>query len=405
MDKKALVAIALSLGIWVAWQKLYLEPFQKQAAADYERQQLLLEKSQAKEKLAEIDAKGVLPDTEKKRGAEGNQSARSVTLQNADSVAEISNEPALLRAWQLKTFSTALEKQDDKISLQGVTGYGSQARLRFSDAQYEAASLRNWDSLDLSADGRSASSRISTPSLVATRRITLDAEGFGGTVDYEVQFLKEPPKYVFLDLYGSPKREHDHEGSIFGQAPDKVHVTFRDLTGRHSQMAANQKEAKESAAGVRWLGLDTRYFVFAVVPNGTSKDNAGAQVAHDETRFPAVRGSLVFPVDGKKTLNFGTKIYFGPKHMEHLSSVDPILTDAIDFGWTSFLAIPLLRSLKWLYGYVHNYGLAIMILTFLIKVLLFPLTYKSTKSMAKIAVLQPQLAHLGLVKTIKKSST
>ncbi|MGZ3712666.1 MAG: membrane protein insertase YidC, partial [Bdellovibrionota bacterium] len=148
------------------------------------------------------------------------------------------------------------------------------------------------------------------------------------------------------------------------------------------------------AAGTRWLGLDTRYFVMALVPEGNWKEMTGAQVAHDETRPPAVRGTLVFPTDGKKAISFSTKIYFGPKHMESLRSVDPILADAIDFGWTSFLAVPLLQALKWLYTFVHNYGLAIIVLTFGIKMLLFPLTYKSQKSMSKIAHLQPQLTAL-----------
>lgn len=393
MDKKALLAVALSLGIWVAWQRLYLEPFQRQAQMEQERQQELLQKSQTAEKKITAEA-GMSPDSDKKRGSEGSAAAaKTVTLQNKDSEAVVSNEPALIRAWHLKSFSTALEHQDDKISLSTATGYDSQARIRFSDNQFDAVALRNWDSLE-QQDPRTAVAKISTPALTAIRKISLDAEGFGGSVEYQIQFLKEPPKYVFLDFFGSPKRETDHEGSIFGQAPDKVHITFRDATGRHSQMAAALKKPQESAAGVHWLGLDTRYFVLAVVPEGTAKDSAGAQVAQDENRFPAVRGSLVFPVEGKKNFAFATKVYFGPKHMESLKAVDPILTDAIDFGWTSFLAVPLLQSLKWLYTYVHNYGLAIMILTFLIKMLLFPLTYKSTKSMAKIAHLQPQLTAL-----------
>jgi YidC/Oxa1 family membrane protein insertase len=81
--------------------------------------------------------------------------------------------------------------------------------------------------------------------------------------------------------------------------------------------------------------------------------------------------------------------------MTALTKVDPILSDAINFGWTSFIAIPLLSGLKWLYanlpGPIKNYGLAIILLTFLIKMLLFPLMYKSMTSMAKMSKLQPQM--------------
>lgn len=391
MDKKALLAIALSLGIWVVWQKFYLEPIQIAQQAEAQRQQEMVAKAQKREETrAELDQRGIFPDSEKRKQEAGTVAAKSVTLQNGDSTLTVSNESTALKVWQLKLFATELEKQEDKVSLKVVTGFENQARLRFSDAQYDGVSRQNWDSLE-QQDERTATARISSPAVQGLRRITLDPQGYGGKIDYELQFTKEPPKFVFLDLYGSPKRENDHEGSIFGQAPDKVHVTFRDSTGRHSEMAASHKETKESAAGARWLGLDTRYFVMALVPEGSWKEISGAQVARDESVPGAIRGTLVFPTDGKQRLAFSTKIYFGPKHMESLKAVDPVLTDAIDFGWTSALAIPLLQALKWLYGYVHNYGLAIIILTFAIKMLLFPLTYKSTKSMAKIAVLQPQL--------------
>lgn len=197
---------------------------------------------------------------------------------------------------------------------------------------------------------------------------------------------------MFLDLYGSPKRATDKEGSIFGQAPDKVKVTYRDLNGRHSVIGAQLKENQESNASVRWVGLDTRYFVMALVPTRADGVEYGAQVAHDEFyQNAAVRGSVVVPTNGKADVSFTSKFYFGPKEMAALTKVDPILSDAIDFGWTSFIAIPLLQGLKWLYTYVKNYGLAIILLTFLIKMALFPLMYKSMASMAKMSKLQPQL--------------
>lgn len=391
MDKKTLLAVALSLGIWVVWQKYYLEPIQHQQLVEQQRQQELQAKAQLAEKKADLDQRGIFPDSEKKRQEQSKEAAaKSVQLENDSFSLAVSNEPAALQTWQLKSFSTALEHQDDKISLEGVTGFNRQAQLRFSDAQYAEAASANWGSLNKESD-TSAVAELTTANLRAKRRVVLDLQGFGGKIEYELQFSKEPPKYVFLDLYGSPKRANDHEGSIFGQAPDKVHVTFRDTTGRHSRMAADLKEPLESAAGTRWIGLDTRYFVLAFVPEGSWKEIAGAQVAHDETRPATVRGTLVLPTEGKNRVAFSTKLFFGPKHMESLRAVDPILSDAIDFGWTSFLAVPLLQALKWLHNYVHNYGLAIIILTFMIKMLLFPLTYKSTKSMAKIAVLQPQL--------------
>jgi YidC/Oxa1 family membrane protein insertase len=71
------------------------------------------------------------------------------------------------------------------------------------------------------------------------------------------------------------------------------------------------------------------------------------------------------------------------------------LENAIDFGdWLKWLAMPLLVALKFLYGYVHNYGIAIIILTILIKLIFWPLGNKSYKSMKEMQKLQPKMAAL-----------
>ena len=72
--------------------------------------------------------------------------------------------------------------------------------------------------------------------------------------------------------------------------------------------------------------------------------------------------------------------------------MDPALDNTVDFGWFTVFAYPLLNILKWFNQFVHNYGVAIILLTVLLKVALYPLTYKSMKSMKEMAKLQPQLA-------------
>jgi YidC/Oxa1 family membrane protein insertase len=81
----------------------------------------------------------------------------------------------------------------------------------------------------------------------------------------------------------------------------------------------------------------------------------------------------------------------GPKEFDILSAVDKDLVRAINFGWFSWIVVPLLRSLKWINGYVGNYGWSIIILTVLINALMFPLRHKSVVSMRKMQELQPEV--------------
>ena len=74
-----------------------------------------------------------------------------------------------------------------------------------------------------------------------------------------------------------------------------------------------------------------------------------------------------------------------------LQSIKPDLVRAIDFGMFDWLVVPLLRALKWVNGYVGNYGWSIIVLTIIINLVMFPLKHKSIVSMRKMQELQPQM--------------
>ena len=82
--------------------------------------------------------------------------------------------------------------------------------------------------------------------------------------------------------------------------------------------------------------------------------------------------------------------FFGPKQIDILNAYNPKLKQTIKFGWFAIIAEPLLWVLKGLYKYVHNYGIAIILITLLLK-FLFPLTKSSVLSMKRMQKLNPQM--------------
>ncbi|MBD3791047.1 MAG: membrane protein insertase YidC [Campylobacterales bacterium] len=86
--------------------------------------------------------------------------------------------------------------------------------------------------------------------------------------------------------------------------------------------------------------------------------------------------------------------YIGPKEYKVLHAINPELTDAIEFGWFTFLATPFFKILLWINDYVGNWGWAIIIFTLLIKMILFPLSYKGMMSMQKLKDLAPKMKEL-----------
>ena len=87
----------------------------------------------------------------------------------------------------------------------------------------------------------------------------------------------------------------------------------------------------------------------------------------------------------------GKAFFLGPKDFDVLKTVHGELVRAIHFGMFSFLVVPLLAWLKWINGFVNNYGWAIIIMTVLINAAMFPLRHKSVVSMRKMQEIQPQV--------------
>jgi YidC/Oxa1 family membrane protein insertase len=105
------------------------------------------------------------------------------------------------------------------------------------------------------------------------------------------------------------------------------------------------------------------------------------------------RVMMVYPVQNG-SVRAQLKAFFGPKELGLLRGVDVSLEKTIDFGWFTLFAYPLLRFMKFLNELVRNWGVAIILLTLAVKLITFPLTYKSMKSMKQMAKLNPQIQKL-----------
>ncbi|NUM88931.1 MAG: hypothetical protein HUU37_06990 [Bdellovibrionales bacterium] len=257
MDKRAILAVVISLGIWVGWQKIYLEPYQRAAA----EQQRVMEEARAKSKevvpVAREARKEAAPVF---RGKEARK--EKATLDLGESKVTVSNGNDFLLDWSLDSFHNSMGDQNDLVTLEKISGVQGQLQVRFSDERMNQI---------LGAQVLSGEGRWSTTH--AFRDATVRKELFFGESPYfarvnvHVSFSGQIPKFVFLDLLGSTQRANDKEGSIFGEAPDKVHITWRNNNGRESVIGANLKEMHESLAGAKWLGVDTKYFALALVPD------------------------------------------------------------------------------------------------------------------------------------------
>ncbi|MBI3261908.1 MAG: membrane protein insertase YidC, partial [Acidobacteria bacterium] len=140
----------------------------------------------------------------------------------------------------------------------------------------------------------------------------------------------------------------------------------------------------------RYAGADDQYFLTASVgpqsPTHVEYDTLTPAVAGGQSAAPLVAFTARFAQPPS-----GAQFFAGPKDFDVLQAVDQELVRVINFGIFSWLAVPLLKALKWIDQYVGNYGWSIIILTILINVAMFPLRHKSVVSMRKMQELQPEV--------------
>jgi YidC/Oxa1 family membrane protein insertase len=140
----------------------------------------------------------------------------------------------------------------------------------------------------------------------------------------------------------------------------------------------------EFSGDISWTGFGHTYFLFALVPEN------GAQ---HKTSVHQAGAALAAAISGPTPTERYT-LFVGPKELDVLKSVGKGIERAIDFGYFGFISMPLLYVLHFFHRFTASYGLDIIILTVLIKVLLAPLTHKSYMSMKQMQKLQPQMEKL-----------
>jgi len=152
-------------------------------------------------------------------------------------------------------------------------------------------------------------------------------------------------------------------------------------------------EKSTYSGNINWIALQDRYFMMSVIPERSGASSLQLRLKSDaliEARYLAPQDSI--GPGSQHTYHY--VLFFGPKSMKVLSNAGHNLGKALNFGWFDFLAKPCVWLMNQLYSVIPNYGVAIIILTILIKLILWPLGSKSYKSMSEMKKIQPLMKEI-----------
>ncbi|GAA4758676.1 membrane protein insertase YidC [Sphingomonas daechungensis] len=181
-----------------------------------------------------------------------------------------------------------------------------------------------------------------------------------------------------------------------------VHVGPMTVRDGKADYEADWKTIREAGpsglkydASKGWIGFTDKYWLTALAPEGTTQDsfrysNTGAYQA--DSVGPA---AIVAP---GQSSNFKTSVFAGAKEKTTLDRYEaagvPKVSKAIDWGWFEWFMRPIFDLLNWLFQITGNFGVAIILLTVIVRALMFPIAQKQFQSMAAMRKLQPKMKAL-----------
>jgi YidC/Oxa1 family membrane protein insertase len=202
---------------------------------------------------------------------------------------------------------------------------------------------------------------------------------------FDVKVKVVGPPYVLTAGSGLRNPGKEEQASRYIMPATAIAMTGNGLTRARADKLGQPVEWPIGDKG--FAGLEDNYFLEVLLPRQATTAVAFPVALKDAEGKPAPTVGVGLTGRGELSV----RAFFGPKDVEILEGLKLGLEKTVDFGWYGILARPLLWLLKRTYGWVGNYGVAILLVTLAIRILLFPLMHKSYSSMKKMQKLQPKM--------------
>ena len=384
MDKRAIIGIALSILVLVLYQQLinyfYPTPVTEPAPASV--------KSETEKTAPAAPAPSTPPAAPTQVAAietPAGQSATDITVETDNYRAVFTTHGARLKSFKFKKFRTSADEKSPLFEIVSTAaGVPLPLGVRLQGAAPVEDGALNYavggGDLKLSGDAKGTlvfQGRTPTGTVI-TKSLTFAGATY--SIGLEVGVKSTDGGALVPEILLTDKSDHtvpNHD------APFEGFIALVDNKIKREPPPEAVK-GHEFSGEISWAGFGHTYFFFALLPDNGAQHKLSVRQAG-----AALTAALSGPAaNGRYTL------FIGPKELDLLQSVGNGIDRAIDLGYFGFVSIPFLYVLHFFHRLTSSYGLDIIILTVLIKLLLWPLTHKSMVSMKSMGKLAPQMEKL-----------
>ncbi len=368
MEKRAILAIILSAVILFIWYAINPpKPSQKTKIESVK------EKGMITKKERELPVKQkILPLLEEQQ-----KKVKKIMVETKTSRIVLSSQGASVVSWEIK------EQYKEKWEDMDLVIEQEPQLSTFPEVIYEV----DKDNLILTENNKEATVKfqyISKQGLFVSKIYTFCYDGYTFGLDIKFENRVNETIKSSLSLNWGPGTGIDKD--IFQESKKSMRAVM------FKEGSFNKKIKPGSYQGaITWIGIDNRYFLVALIPK---EAKLYTTLIAERDNLPLINLSKDISLTAGQSENIALNIYGGPKKYSYMRNMGKYLEKTCNFGVFSGLARLMLKILDFFYNLTNNYGWAIVLLTLVVQIPLFPLTAKSFKSTMAMQQLQPQMTEL-----------
>ena len=383
MDKRAFLAIGLSILILVIYQEWMTRYYSPPPSAPE-----IAQKAPEKAPPAAPEAPAA-PTQTKPVAVPVSREAKEIRVETDNYIALFTNQGARLKSFTFKNYRSSVQENSPPFDIiQSAPGVPFPLGIRWqSPAPFDDEELLySVEGSDLKLTGDSKGTLVFSGrtgnGTVITKTFTFSGSTY--PVQFEVSVATADGSAPMPELILTVKSDHSVPN------PDAHFEGFIALVDNkiHREPPAEIVKGHEFVGDVGWAGFGYTYFFFGLLPDNGVQHRVGVRQSG-----PAFISAISGPAGAPGNVHHYT-LFVGPKELDILKSVGKGLERTIDLGYFGFVSIPFLYVLHFFHGFTGSYGISIILLTVLIKLLMAPLTHKSFVSMKQMQKLQPQMERL-----------
>jgi YidC/Oxa1 family membrane protein insertase len=401
MEKRVLLAVILSFVVLYAFQAIYpppkpQEPSKPAAASRPPAATSATPRATTPPAAAPVKEASAAPAAQPPVAPlVGDNAERDIVVENEAVRAVFTTRGGALKSWRLKKYQDTAAEPLELVPHNVPPDTPRPFTLEVPDGAATATLAKalfkpSADNVQVTSGGASLTFDYQDANGLSARKQFV----FSGQSPYAIDFsaaVSQGGKTVVPTILLGPGIGSGIVATTRSYNPPPQPIFFRD--GSVSRVKPNKVAENAVQQGqLGFVGVDDHYFLVAALPGGHPV-HVEYRTLDVPTPGPTDASAAAHFVDWSLRIDDAstTRFFAGPKDFDVLAAVDRDLVRSIDFGMFAWLVVPLLRALKWVNGYVGNYGWSIIILTILINIAMFPLRHKSVVSMRKMQEIQPEV--------------